>query len=104
MEGSAGWGDSAVFVPWELWRAYGDREILERQYPSMTRWVEFAAARACEHRHPDRAGAAAPHEQFLWDTGAGRLAARVRALHPGRLRPRARVRPRPRAPAPGRRR
>jgi alpha-L-rhamnosidase len=36
MEGSAGWGDAAVFVPWELWRAYGDKDILERQYASMT--------------------------------------------------------------------
>ena len=69
MEGSAGWGDAAVFVPWELWRAYGDVRILERQYPSMTRWVDYAAARAREHRHPDRAGAAAPHERYLWDTG-----------------------------------
>lgn len=72
MEGSAGWGDAAVLVPWELWRAYGDGQILERQYPSMTRWVDYAAARARDHRHPDRAAARpdpAPHERYLWDTG-----------------------------------
>ena len=31
--GSAGWGDAAVLVPWELWRAYGDLEVLRRQLP-----------------------------------------------------------------------
>lgn len=72
MEGSAGWGDAAVIVPWELWRAYGEREILERQYDSMTRWVDYAAGRAREHRHPDRTAARpepAAHEHWLWDTG-----------------------------------
>jgi alpha-L-rhamnosidase len=69
MEGSAGWGDAAVFVPWELWRAYGDRQILERQYPSMVRWVDYSADRARLHRHPSRTGTEAPHERYLWDTG-----------------------------------
>ncbi len=72
MEGSAGWGDAAVFVPWALWRAYGDRVVLERQYPSMTRWVDHAAGIARSRRHPDRAAARpdpGPHEEFLWDTG-----------------------------------
>ncbi|MGK5683909.1 family 78 glycoside hydrolase catalytic domain [Actinoplanes sp. URMC 104] len=72
MEGSAGWGDAAVLVPWELWRAYGDRAVLERQYDSMVRWVGYAATAARTRRHPDRAAArprAAAHEQYLWDTG-----------------------------------
>lgn len=72
MTGSAGWGDAAVLVPWELWRAYGDLEILRAQYSSMVRWVEYAATAARGRRHPDRAAARpdpAPHEEFLWDTG-----------------------------------
>ncbi|WP_326950566.1 glycoside hydrolase family 78 protein [Amycolatopsis sp. NBC_01307] len=68
MAGSAGWGDAAVLVPWELWRAYGDREVLAGQYESMVRWVEYAAAAARERRHPDRVRSA-PHDEFLWDTG-----------------------------------
>jgi alpha-L-rhamnosidase len=70
--GSAGWGDAAVMVPAELWRRYGDRDMLERQYPSMTAWVDFAARSAADHRHPDRAAAhpePRPHERYLWDTG-----------------------------------
>ncbi|MFD0662580.1 family 78 glycoside hydrolase catalytic domain [Thermocatellispora tengchongensis] len=73
LHGSAGWGDAAVLVPWELWRAYGDLDLLERQYDSMRRWVERAATAAREGRHPARAAARprpAPHERYLWDTGA----------------------------------
>ena len=34
--GAAGWGDAAVIIPWTLYLSYGDRRILEEQYPSMT--------------------------------------------------------------------
>lgn len=70
--GSAGWGDAAAIVPWELWRAYGDLGSLARSYPAMRRWVDYAAACAASHRHPDRAAhrpEAAEWEEFLWDTG-----------------------------------
>jgi alpha-L-rhamnosidase len=70
--GSAGWGDAAVIVPWETYRAYGDADILAEQWPSMTAWVEYAARAAREGRHPQRIAARpdpAPHEEFLWDTG-----------------------------------
>ena len=30
------WSDAAVWVPWALWQAYGDRTVLEEQYASMT--------------------------------------------------------------------
>ena len=30
------WTDAAVWVPWALWQAYGDRTVLEDQYDSMT--------------------------------------------------------------------
>ncbi|WP_433250724.1 family 78 glycoside hydrolase catalytic domain [Actinomadura nitritigenes] len=70
--GQAGFGDAAVVVPWETWRGYGDDGLLERQYPSMTAWVDRVARIARDRRHPDRRAARpvpAPHEEFLWDTG-----------------------------------
>jgi alpha-L-rhamnosidase len=72
LEGSAGWGDAAVLVPWAMWRAYGDRRLLEEQWPSMTAWVEYQARTAREMRHQsriDRSATPRPHEQYLWDTG-----------------------------------
>ncbi|NLE17979.1 MAG: family 78 glycoside hydrolase catalytic domain, partial [Propioniciclava sp.] len=51
----AGWADAATVVPWSLYEAYGDAGILERQFPSMTAWVDEVAAAAGEDR--------------LWDAG-----------------------------------
>lgn len=44
-DGSSGWGDAATIVPWTIYLVYGDRRILETQYPSMKAWVEYA--RSC---------------------------------------------------------
>ena len=72
MEGSAGWGDAAVHVPWVLWRTTGDSSVLAEQWPSMQAWVDRAAQRAAAGRHRsrvDRSAEPAPHERFVWDTG-----------------------------------
>jgi Bacterial alpha-L-rhamnosidase 6 hairpin glycosidase domain/Bacterial alpha-L-rhamnosidase C-terminal domain/Bacterial alpha-L-rhamnosidase concanavalin-like domain len=72
IRGSAGWGDAAVHVPWELYLATGSTGILVRQYESMKRWVDFAAARAAADRHPTRIArrpVPLPYESYLWDTG-----------------------------------
>ncbi|GAA4169549.1 alpha-L-rhamnosidase [Gryllotalpicola koreensis] len=37
QDSTAIWGDAAAWVPWALWRAYGDRTALARQYPAMAR-------------------------------------------------------------------
>lgn len=39
--GSSGWADVATIVPWNMYLAYGDRQILENQYPSMKGWVDY---------------------------------------------------------------
>lgn len=42
MGGSAGWGDATVLVPWAIYEAYGDTELLAESWDSMTRWVDYA--------------------------------------------------------------
>jgi alpha-L-rhamnosidase len=42
VETTAIWSDAAVWVPWALWQAYGDRKVLEQQYDSMTAHVRRA--------------------------------------------------------------
>jgi alpha-L-rhamnosidase len=44
--GAAGWADAAVIIPWTMYLSYGDRRILEVQYPSMAKWVEYMRGRA----------------------------------------------------------
>ena len=38
---SAAWGDAAVIVPWEIYLAYGNKELLQKQYSSMCLWVKY---------------------------------------------------------------
>lgn len=38
---SCAWGDAACIIPWNLYRFYGDRQILEEQYESMKGWVDY---------------------------------------------------------------
>ncbi len=54
--GSAGWGDAALIVPWSMYRYFGDEGILEKQYESMKAWVEFIRERAATNETP-----------YLWD-------------------------------------
>lgn len=43
---SAGWGDVAVIVPWTMYTVYGDKQLLENQYPGMKKWVEYIREKA----------------------------------------------------------
>ncbi|MBD3375050.1 Bacterial alpha-L-rhamnosidase [candidate division KSB1 bacterium] len=44
--GSSGWADAGVIVPWSVYLAYGDKRILERQYESMKKWIEYMQTKA----------------------------------------------------------
>jgi len=39
-DSTAFWSDAAVWVPWALWQAYGDRDLLAEQYPVMIAHVD----------------------------------------------------------------
>jgi len=47
-DGGPAWADAGTIVPWAMWKVYGDRRLLARQYPTMVRFVEF-----CERRSVD---------------------------------------------------
>ena len=44
--GATAWADAAVVIPWNVYRVYGDKRILEEQYSSMKAWVEYMNTRA----------------------------------------------------------
>jgi alpha-L-rhamnosidase len=52
---SAGWADVAVILPWTMYQSYGDKRILEEQYPSMKAWVEYMRRQA--------------GEKYIWGSG-----------------------------------
>ncbi|NCI46828.1 family 78 glycoside hydrolase catalytic domain [Sediminibacterium sp. WSJ-3] len=51
---SAGWADVANIIPWTMYLAYGDKQILENQYASMKAWVSYMQSRS---------------KNDLWNTG-----------------------------------
>ena len=53
---SAAWGDAAAICPWEVYLAYGNREMLREHYGMMKKWVEYMHC--------------AGDEEFLWMGGA----------------------------------
>ena len=44
--GAAAWSDCAIIIPWNIYLAYGDKRLLEQQYPSMAAWEEYIRKRA----------------------------------------------------------
>lgn len=41
-EDSVGWGDSAVWIPYQLYLMYGDKAILEEHYDTAKRWLDYS--------------------------------------------------------------
>ena len=41
MNGSVGWADAGVLMPYVLWKRYGDRSVLEKYLPGMRRYAKF---------------------------------------------------------------
>ena len=39
--GATGWADCATIIPWNHYMAFADKSILESQWPSMVRWVDY---------------------------------------------------------------
>jgi len=39
--GSAAWADAATICPWQIYLSYGDPIILEKQFDSMCKWVNY---------------------------------------------------------------
>ena len=56
------WGDAAVLVPWAVYQAYDDINVLKNQYDSMKAWVEY------EHRESLKG-----KKKLIWDSGILKL-------------------------------
>jgi len=52
---SAGWADVATIIPWNIYRIYGDKKVLEDQYNSMKAWVDYMESKS---------------KDGLWNTGS----------------------------------
>ncbi|MBQ6036802.1 MAG: family 78 glycoside hydrolase catalytic domain, partial [Lachnospiraceae bacterium] len=66
LQGSAGWGDACVIVPWVLYNAYHRKEILEENYGMMKKWMAFVGKRAKKTRLSNLKN---PYRRYLVDQG-----------------------------------
>ena len=41
MDGSAGWSDAGVLIPYRIYKRYGDEKILENSYAAMKKYADF---------------------------------------------------------------
>ncbi len=39
--GAPAWGDAGVIVPWTMYQAYGDKQIVDDNWNAMTRWMGY---------------------------------------------------------------
>ena len=67
LQGSAGWGDACILVPWALYAAYGDETILRENYEMMSRWIAFSENRAKSDTRPQNQEN--PWRDYLVDQG-----------------------------------
>lgn len=51
---ASGWSDVSTIVPWNIYLAYGDKQVLQQQYESMKKWVGYIQFHS---------------RNYLWDTG-----------------------------------
>lgn len=54
LAAASGWSDVATIAPWNIYLAYGDKQVLEQQYESMKAWVGYIQLHS---------------RNYLWDTG-----------------------------------
>ncbi len=47
--GIAGWADAGVHVPWAVWQAYGDTDVIAENYDAMKRYVDYLDADSTNH-------------------------------------------------------
>ncbi|MEW2547091.1 family 78 glycoside hydrolase catalytic domain [Streptomyces sp. NPDC047002] len=74
------WGDAAVLMPWELYRAYGDEGLLRDRYASARAWVDRVLAGGTDGSTGRQLGdwldpAAPPDDPWAARTDAGLVAA-----------------------------
>ncbi len=70
MDGSVGWADAGVLMPYALWKQYGDTGILKKHLPGMRKYARFMQRR-CGKWYPTarRTGLKGEEKRYLSNYG-----------------------------------
>lgn len=71
MDGSVGWSDACVLIPYRLWKKYGDRDVIKKYYDSMKRYACFMIKRTGKHEPfiSERTGLKGKDKKYLYNFG-----------------------------------
>jgi alpha-L-rhamnosidase len=50
--GAPGWEDAGVIVPWGSWMQYGDKSIIQENWPAMVRYMDYVEKRSQSYVRP----------------------------------------------------
>lgn len=53
-DGGPAWADAGVICPWTIYKMYDDRQLLERHYPGMKKFIAFCKNRSTEELLPPK--------------------------------------------------
>ncbi|MEK6991402.1 alpha-L-rhamnosidase C-terminal domain-containing protein [Paenibacillus sp. FSL K6-1566] len=68
MQGSVGWADAAVLIPYRYWKLYGDTAILDDNREMMQKYAAFMEKRA-KKRNPLRLLIHNPYRRYTYEVG-----------------------------------
>lgn len=71
MDGSVGWADAGVFIPYRMYKKYGDIDIIDRYYDVMSKFTRFAIGRMGKYQIliSDKTGITGKDKKYLYNKG-----------------------------------
>lgn len=71
MNGSVGWSDAGILIPYRLWKKYGDRRIIEKYYDNMKKYAEYMISRTGKKQFiiSEKTGLSKMDSKYLYNKG-----------------------------------
>lgn len=71
MNGSVGWSDAGILIPYRLWKKYGDRKIIEKYYDNMKRYAKYMINRTGKTKFiiSEKTGLSKADSKYLYNIG-----------------------------------
>lgn len=71
MNGSVGWSDAGILIPYRFWKLYGDDSLLRRHYEGMKKYARFMISRCGKWGGPyaKPLGVKGPEKRYLVNRG-----------------------------------
>lgn len=71
MNGSVGWSDAGVLIPYRLWKKYGDREIIEKYYENMKSYAGYMISRTGKTKFiiSEKTGLSRKDSKYIYNLG-----------------------------------